>query len=170
MHWAAIGLGSNLGDRLSHLANARQALRSAIPHQEERVSQMVESAAAEGVDGPAFLNAVIALRTSLSPEMILVRLQNIERHAGRDRQTASRARTLDLDLLFCGAQRRQCPELQLPHPRMAARWFVLEPLLELALPFHHPLSGQTLPELALALERVQPRDTVILRRQIPFPL
>jgi 2-amino-4-hydroxy-6-hydroxymethyldihydropteridine diphosphokinase len=170
MHWAALGLGSNLGDRLSHLTAARRALQEAIPHQEARVSHLVESEPAEGVDGPPFLNAALAFLTPLSPESLLVKLQHIEAEAGRERRAASRARTLDLDLLFCGELVRHSQELLLPHPRMTVRWFVLEPLLELAIPFRHPLLNKTLPELARELELVQARETVITRRQIPFPL
>ncbi len=80
--------------------------------------------------GPDFLNAVLVLRTLLSPEVLLEELQRIEQEHGRQRPYRNAPRTLDLDLLLYGERRIATPRLVVPHPRMHLRAFVLRPLLE----------------------------------------
>ncbi len=82
--------------------------------------------------GPDFLNAVVELRTSLTPQELLAALQTIELSHGRQRPFRHAPRTLDLDLLLYGSLQLNTPGLQLPHPRMHQRAFVLAPLAELA--------------------------------------
>jgi 2-amino-4-hydroxy-6-hydroxymethyldihydropteridine diphosphokinase len=127
---AWIGLGANLGDRQVTLEQAVLAIQ-ALP--ESRVvgcSRWWRSAPLDA-QGPEFLNGVIALDTSLAPLALLDQLQAIERQHGRERPYPNAPRTLDLDLLLYGEETRNTPRLQLPHPRVHQRAFVLGPLLEL---------------------------------------
>ena len=98
-----------------------------------QVSSLYASKAAEGAaDGPDFLNAVLKLETQLSPEALLQHLQTIENAAGRERPWRHAPRTLDLDILLYGDVQIDTPALQIPHPRMAQRAFVLKPLWEIS--------------------------------------
>jgi 2-amino-4-hydroxy-6-hydroxymethyldihydropteridine diphosphokinase len=83
-------------------------------------------------DGPDYVNAVVELRTNLQPEALLAALQAIERRFGRERPYRNAPRTLDLDLLLYGQRRITCDTLEVPHPRMHQRAFVLLPLAEIA--------------------------------------
>jgi 2-amino-4-hydroxy-6-hydroxymethyldihydropteridine diphosphokinase len=100
-------------------------------------------------DQPAFLNAAAALRTTLEPEALLDRLLQIERSFGRDRSHGipNGPRTLDLDLLLYGGRILTTPTLQLPHPRMLERAFVLVPLAEIAPHQTHPLTLKSMSQL-----------------------
>lgn len=130
-----VALGSNLGDRRAHLEAALESLRATDGVEVLAVSRFHETRAVGGPPGqPDFLNGVLELRTELAPEDLLWLLQRIETRAGRDRRNEVRhgPRTLDLDLLLFGNERRSGPELELPHPRLEQRTFVLAPLAELA--------------------------------------
>jgi 2-amino-4-hydroxy-6-hydroxymethyldihydropteridine diphosphokinase len=130
---AFVGLGSNLGDRESTLRAAIGRLRT-VPNVEVRaVSSFRDTAPVGYVDQPRFLNAVVELETSLSARALLGVLLELERAFGRDRTTAPPMgpRTLDLDLLLYGESTIDEPLLQVPHPRLHERRFVLEPLAEL---------------------------------------
>lgn len=142
---AAIALGSNidspapLGDRASHLAAARLAI-GALPgttllasSREFETAPVVADGSDPAAQGP-YLNAAVTVETSLSPLALLNRLLEIERTRGRDRTQEERwgPRTLDLDLILYGDRVVNEPGLQLPHPRMHERRFVLEPLAEVA--------------------------------------
>lgn len=156
---AYVGLGSNLGDRRAHLDAAVAALRQTPGICGVRVSRVYET---EPVGPPQgrYLNAAAQLCTTLSARQLLERLQSIERDAGRVRgPERNAARTLDLDLLLYGDARIRDADLVVPHPRMAERAFVLEPLAELAPELRHPDSGLRVVELA---RRV--RDPSAVRR------
>jgi 2-amino-4-hydroxy-6-hydroxymethyldihydropteridine diphosphokinase len=125
---AAIGLGSNLGDRARHIADAVAALTemgSLV-----RVSSIYETAPVGGPKQGPYLNAVVVIDTELLPEELLQRCLEAERHQGRERRERWGPRTLDLDVLLYGDQVIDEERLQIPHPRMTERRFVLEPLLE----------------------------------------
>ena len=128
---AYIGLGSNLGDR-------EMALRQALAGLEElgavRVSSVRETEPVGISDQPRFLNAVAELNTELAARDLLDRLLELERTIGRNRTKETRwgPRTIDLDLLLYGDEVIAEPGLTVPHPRLAEREFVLEPLYELA--------------------------------------
>lgn len=128
---AYIGLGSNLGDR-------EMALRQALAGLEElgavRVSSVRETEPVGITDQPRFLNAVAELNTELAARDLLDRLLELERTIGRNRTKETRwgPRTIDLDLLLYGDDVIAEPGLTVPHPRLAEREFVLEPLYELA--------------------------------------
>jgi 2-amino-4-hydroxy-6-hydroxymethyldihydropteridine diphosphokinase len=125
-----VGLGSNLGDRERNLLEA-------VGHLGEiglvRVSSFRETDPVGVVDQPNFLNAVAELSSDLSPRELLDRLLEIERGLGRDRTKEERwgPRTIDLDLLLYGDETIDEPGLQVPHPRLHERLFVLEPLGDL---------------------------------------
>lgn len=130
MTWVAIGLGSNLGDRKAFLLQALGFLRAHPAISDLRVSRFRETDPVGGPPQGKFLNAVAVFRTELSPEELFAILQSLEAASGRVRAQRNGPRTLDLDLLLFGAERIDLPHLQIPHPRMAQRPFVLEPLAE----------------------------------------
>jgi 2-amino-4-hydroxy-6-hydroxymethyldihydropteridine diphosphokinase len=133
---AFVGLGSNLAHPRRQIARAVAAIERLPQTRIVALSRNYVSAPVPRDDTqPDYVNAVVALRTSLPPHSLLRRLQAIERHHGRDRQLAkprNSARTLDLDLLLYGRRRMRVPQLTVPHPRMHERAFVLLPLVELA--------------------------------------
>ena len=125
---AAIGLGSNLGDRLGTLRFALQRLGEAYP-----ITAVSSLYLTEPIGGPAqdeFLNAIALLETNASPEALLARLLEIEAEGGRVRDERWGPRTLDLDLITVQGATSDTPELTLPHPRAHLRRFVVAPLAE----------------------------------------
>lgn len=145
-----IALGSNLGDRAAHL---RSALERAKEGDIEivRESSLYETEPIPKSDQSWFLNQVVEARTGLFPQQLLDRLLHIERELGRKRVIANGARTIDLDILLYGrAIINSPPRLVIPHPRMAERRFVLDPLAELAPDLRHPVLRKTIAELAAA--------------------
>ena len=130
---AYVGLGSNLGEREATLWKALEGLGATQGIEVLAVSSFRETDPVGVVDQPRFVNAAAALETSLSPRELLERLLDVERSLGRDRAVEERwgPRTLDLDLLLYGGESIDEPGLEVPHPRLAERAFVLEPLLEL---------------------------------------
>ncbi len=125
---AAVGLGSNVGDRLGHLRRAVEALGSL--GEVEAVSSLYETEPVGGPDQGPFLNAVVILDTALEPPELLAALHRIEADAGRVRDVRWGPRTLDLDLLVVEGRVVEDDDLRIPHPRAAERRFVLAPLVE----------------------------------------
>jgi 2-amino-4-hydroxy-6-hydroxymethyldihydropteridine diphosphokinase len=146
---AFVSLGSNLGDRSGHL---ELALRRLAKLPETRVVALSPVFETEAVGPPPqgpHLNAVAHLSTSLEPRALLAALHEIEADAGRARGGPRwAARTLDLDLLLHGARVIDEPDLVVPHPRLAERAFVLEPLSMLAPDLRHPTLGLPVATLA----------------------
>jgi 2-amino-4-hydroxy-6-hydroxymethyldihydropteridine diphosphokinase len=128
---AYIALGANLGDAAAALQMAIAAL-SALPQTRLLKTSSIYRSAPLDSSGPDYLNAVAAIETSLEPLALLDALQGIENSAGRERPYRNAPRTLDLDLLLYGDQRIASPRLEVPHPRMWQRAFVLLPLAEIA--------------------------------------
>jgi len=128
-----VGLGSNLGEREATLWKALEGLGATEGIEVLAVSSFRETDPVGVVDQPRFVNAAAALETSLSPRELLERLLDVERSLGRHRAVEERwgPRTLDLDLLLYGGESIDEPGLEVPHPRLTERAFVLEPLLEL---------------------------------------
>jgi 2-amino-4-hydroxy-6-hydroxymethyldihydropteridine diphosphokinase len=141
-----IALGSNLGDRAEHLRQAREQI-AAPDLRVLRASSIYETAPREVVDQPWFLNQVIECEAELFPRQLLARLKKIERAMGRKRTFAKGPREIDLDILLFGDAVVKAPELEVPHPRLAERRFVLEPLAELAPDKKHPGTRRTVREM-----------------------
>jgi 2-amino-4-hydroxy-6-hydroxymethyldihydropteridine diphosphokinase len=132
-----ISLGSNLGDRAAMLDRAIASMNSAGIRVVRRSSLYITEPV--GAPGQAwFLNAVVEAETSLLPLQLLHALLKIERELGRRRITPHGPRTIDLDILFYGSSVIRSKELQVPHPRLAERRFVLLPLAHIAPEFRHP--------------------------------
>jgi 2-amino-4-hydroxy-6-hydroxymethyldihydropteridine diphosphokinase len=127
-----VGIGSNLGDREAYVRKALELLAEEPGIELKEVSEIRETDPVGVVDQPRFLNAAARVSTDLAPRALLERLLAIEHSLGRVR-TAERygPRTIDLDLLLYGDRVIDEPGLSVPHPRLAERRFVLEPLAEL---------------------------------------
>ncbi len=145
---AYVGLGSNLGDRAGYLLLAVRGMLDA-GLDVIRLSSIYETEPVEYEEQPAFLNMVAELRGSTlpTPEQTLARLLRIEYTLGRTRTVPLGPRTIDLDLLIFKEERSNTDFLKLPHPRIAARRFVLAPLNELVPNLVHPVTGKTIREL-----------------------
>ena len=141
-----IALGSNLGDRAENLRQARERIESP-DLRVLRASSIYETAPRDVESQPWFLNQVIECETDLFPRQLLERLQKIERAMGRKRRMAKGPREIDLDILLFGNAVVKAPELEIPHPRLAERRFVLEPLAELAPEKRHPGTRRTVREM-----------------------
>lgn len=129
---AALGLGSNLGDREAHLAGAARAL-SALPGTAICAASALWQTPPIGPPGQAdYFNACLLIETELTPEALLAACQKIEAAHGRARAERWGARTLDIDILWYDDLVRTGETLTLPHPRMTGRAFVLAPLSEIA--------------------------------------
>ena len=137
---AYVGIGANLGDALESVKAALTAL-SKLPGTQLRRSSSLYVSAPVDADGNDFINAAARLDTDLDPLSLLVELQKIERLFGRERPFHHAPRTLDLDLLIYDQQQTNTPSLELPHPRMIDRAFVLLPLLEISPNVHIPGKG-----------------------------
>lgn len=141
-----IALGSNLGDRLDNLLQARERMQS--PHLKlKRASSVYETEPRGLFDQPWFLNQVVEAETTLYPRQLLARLLKIEQEMGRQRTVANGPRLIDLDILLFGSMVIHLPGLEVPHPRMAERRFVLEPMAELAPALRHPRTGRSVREM-----------------------
>jgi len=127
-----IALGSNLDDPESQLRRAVQQLHALRQTHVHDVSPVYQNPAVGPGEQPDYLNAVVALDSNLSPRELLQVLQTIENNQGRRRDIRWGARSLDLDILLYGDMRLDEPDLQIPHPRMLQRNFVLYPLFDIA--------------------------------------
>ena len=169
-----LSLGSNLGERHLNLRTAVQRLGATTGIRLLEVSRLYETEPWESAPGQIvnptgwFLNCVVAIETSLTPAVLLARVQEIEGALGRVRSAGSQKagryepRTLDIDILLYGEEVISAPdELHIPHLLMHERGFVLRPLADLAPEFEHPVLYQTVRELLAGLEdnhQVVPAD------------
>ena len=128
---AYLGIGSNLGDRITHLQGAVDGLQATPGITVVAVSAVYETAPVGGPPQPDCFNAVVALDTGLSARDLLGVAQRLERDAHRVRGERWGPRTLDVDVLLVGAEEHHDPDLDVPHPRLAERGFVLAPLADL---------------------------------------
>jgi 2-amino-4-hydroxy-6-hydroxymethyldihydropteridine diphosphokinase len=154
---AAIALGSNLESRFGDReANLREAVRRIGALGEARaVSSFYDTEPVGYLEQPRFLNGALLLETDLDPRTLMRELLAVERAMGRERlgAIAKGPRVIDLDLLLFGDWVLWAEELILPHPRMEEREFVLEPLVEIAPEWVHPVLGVTVRELLERLGR-----------------
>lgn len=145
-----LGLGSNLGDRLPNIKKALRMLESQIDVQ--NVSSVYETEPWGLKDQPWFLNVVCSGETDLPPHDLLDFVKGIEQRIGRQQTVRYGPRPIDIDILFYNDRIIQHPELQIPHPRLAERSFVLAPLAEIAPALEHPETRKTAREMLAELE------------------
>ena len=146
MKTAYLSLGSNLENREENLLRAI-ALLASPEVRIVRQSSLYETEPQELRNQPWFLNVAVEIETSLFPIQLLGRIHKIEKQLGRQRVVPKGPRTIDIDILLFGSFVIDTPQLQVPHPRMEERRFVLEPLAEIAPDLRHPVSRRTIREL-----------------------
>jgi 2-amino-4-hydroxy-6-hydroxymethyldihydropteridine diphosphokinase len=146
-----LSLGSNVGEREKNLRDAMAALPDAGARV-TRVSSLYETEPVDFTEQPWFLNCVVEAETKLPPLELLHSLRAIEARAGSKKEFAKGPRLLDIDILVYGDATMDTPELQVPHPRMTQRRFVLVPLAELAPELRHPSWNATVGEMLARLE------------------
>ena len=154
-----IGLGSNQGERHKWLAAACERLQSSAEIKLLKASSLYETEPHGLLEQPSFLNQVVEIATTLSPQDLLECLLNIEKDLGRVRTQRWGPRNIDLDLLAFGEREISSATLRLPHPEIPHRRFVLEPWHEIAPEFKMPLRQMSVTEL---LVRCEDRGKVFL--------
>jgi len=145
-----LSLGSNVGNRE---ANLRAAIDALLPAgvRIKQVSSIYETEPVDYLDQPWFLNCVVEAEAELSPQALLQALRSIESQLGSQKQFAKGPRKIDLDILLYGSETINAQDLQIPHPRMLLRRFVLTPLAEIAPYLKHPAWPATAAELLQSL-------------------
>lgn len=141
-----LSLGSNIGDRAKNLRAAIAALADAKVRV-TRVSSFYETEPVDLAEQPWFLNCAVQVETELPPLELLRALRGIESHMGSKKLVPKGPRLIDLDILLYGNETIDKPELQVPHPRMLLRKFVLAPLAEIAPNTTHPSWKGTVSQL-----------------------
>ncbi|MEW9672707.1 2-amino-4-hydroxy-6-hydroxymethyldihydropteridine diphosphokinase [Ammoniphilus sp. 3BR4] len=154
-----LSLGSNLGDRLQYLSKAIMALNDHPAIQISEYSSIYETDPVGYTDQPAFLNMVVGGRTGLSPHELLLAVMEMEKALGRKREIRWGPRTIDIDILAYGQLQIAEPDLEVPHPGMPERAFVLIPLAEIATHFPIPIGNQIITPIDL-LEKVKDKSGV----------
>ena len=145
---AYLGLGSNLGDRLKNLQDASELLVTLDDGVRVlRSSNVYETEPWGLADQPKFLNSVLEIAAAVSPERLLELAKRVEQTLGREWSPRYGPRLIDVDVLLYGDITMDTPDLQIPHPRMEQRAFVLAPLAELAAAIVHPLWGFTIGQM-----------------------
>ena len=112
-----------------------------------QTSSLYETEPQDVRNQPWFLNMVVEVETSLFPKQLLARIHKIERELGRKRTVPKGPRPIDVDILLYGTFAMEAAQLQIPHPRMTERRFVLEPLQEIAPGLRHPITKKTVSEM-----------------------
>ena len=148
MNKAYLLTGGNEGDRYLNMQQARTNIEH-ICGQVLQVSSLYETAPWGKTDQPDFLNQVLLIETKWSPQALLKRILQIEEKGGRIRTEKNAPRTIDIDILFYDHLVIHEPGLSIPHPRIAERRFVLEPLNEISPGYVHPVFQKTIHELLL---------------------
>lgn len=151
MNTAFLLIGGNLGNRTRHLAKARSLIHQRCGNITQ-TSSLYETAAWGEVEQAAFLNQVLKIQTLLPAVKLLNCLLAAEQKMGRVRRQKSGPRTIDIDLLFFNDDKIEAPGLQVPHPRLHLRRFVLEPMNEIAPGLIHPVFNKTISQLLVECE------------------
>ena len=152
-----LGIGSNLGDRRAMIETAVEKIDRIEGVRVARVSRIRETTPVGGPPQRDYLNAAGELFSAIAPRALLLELQRIERDLGRSHEVRWGPRSIDLDILLFGDRVIDAPDLVVPHPLMAERGFVLEPLADLVPTCRHPLLDRTVLELWRAdSKRTQP--------------
>jgi 2-amino-4-hydroxy-6-hydroxymethyldihydropteridine diphosphokinase len=141
-----LSLGSNVGDREHNLRTAIERLR-APDLRVLRTSPVYETEPVDYTSQRWFLNLVVEAETGLFPKLLLSRIARIEHELGRVRTVAKGPRTIDIDILLYGKAVVESATLEIPHPRMAERRFVLAPLADLVPNLRHPFTHKTVREM-----------------------
>ena len=144
-----LSLGSNLGDREANLRAAIERLE-APDVRVVRTSPVYETEPLDYTHQRWFLNLAVEAETGLNPMQLLARIGKIERALGRVRTVVKGPRTIDIDILLYGQAVVRSATLEIPHPRMAERRFVLAPLADLAPGLRHPVTDKTVREMLAA--------------------
>jgi 2-amino-4-hydroxy-6-hydroxymethyldihydropteridine diphosphokinase len=147
-----VALGSNLGDKEDNLRRAILEMISQKTISVIEMSSVYETEPMYYENQDLFLNCVIAVKTDLRPRELLERLQGIELEMGRQRNVKYGPRVIDLDILFYGDEIVSEPGIEIPHPRLAERPFVLIPLNEIRPKLIHPVLGKSVSELLASLK------------------
>lgn len=143
---AYLALGSNVGDRKQALAQAVKALQETKEIKVTKLSAIYETDPVGYTDQPAFLNMVAAIDTTLAPNELLLQILGIEQQLGRIRTVRWGPRVIDIDILLYGKEHVEQPDLQVPHPFMSERAFVLIPLKDVWEGGALPVYGKTIDE------------------------
>ena len=164
---AFIAIGGNVvGSGFGDVRATLQAVLSEIPDDDIQIircSSWYQSSAVPASDQPDFLNAVMQVHTTLSADDMLSHLLQIELSFGRVRSVPNAARTVDLDIISFERLVCDTPRLQLPHPRMGVRKFVMLPLAEIAPDWQHPVTGMTASEMARLLGKPEYDEQVCIQ-------
>lgn len=159
-HRAYIAVGSNLGNRKTHILSGIQALKVHPLIKLKKVSKMIVTEPYGGVEQEDFLNGALEIETLLEPEELLEALHQVENAEGRERTVRWGPRTLDLDILFYDRLCYESETLVIPHVDLENRVFVLKPMSEIAPYFRHPISKKTMTGLLKELEQKTEEDSV----------
>ena len=148
---AFIGAGANLGEPVHQIRLAQDALQKSPGVEFLGASSLYRTQPMGPVEQSPFINAVFALEPEIGPHDLLSLLLEIEQNMGRVRKERWGPRVIDLDLLFFGEEIIKGPGLEVPHPRLHERRFVLAPLAEIAPGFVHPVLQKSVSELLAGL-------------------
>jgi 2-amino-4-hydroxy-6-hydroxymethyldihydropteridine diphosphokinase len=135
-------IGGNMGDRMANLALSMKAIETEIGPIQKK-SSVYETAAWGNTEQPDFLNQALKIETPLNAEQVMEGLLKIEKQMGRERLIPMGPRSIDLDIIYFNHDILNSPSLEIPHPRLAERRFVLLPLSEIAPAFIHPVFQKT---------------------------
>ena len=155
-----LSLGSNLGNRQEALQAAVEKL-SRPDFRIAKISNVYETAPVDFLKQPDYLNIALEAQTVLFPMRLLQRIQKVEQEMGRKRLVPKGPRAIDIDILFHGPFVMNTAKLQIPHPRIGERRFVLVPLAEIAPDLRHPVTHQTVREMLAAVPQQYVRRSPI---------
>lgn len=137
-----IGLGSNMGERGDYLSGAVKLIKVKAYAEIIAESSILETKAVDFTDQPDFLNQVVLIRTDLEPAKLLEVLKGVEKDLGRVRRFSKGPREIDLDILLYDDLVLHSRALDIPHPEIKNRWFILKHLVELNPELRDPVSGE----------------------------